>query len=69
VYYLYDPETYDLPQARAHVRGPAVVVDGRPLRAEYVLSNGPTIAGKLIAARPKAGLALYRVDGPVRIAG
>jgi 4-amino-4-deoxy-L-arabinose transferase-like glycosyltransferase len=67
VYYLYDPETYDLPQTRAHVRGSTVVVGSRALHAEYVLSNGASIAGRRIAERREAGLVLYRVDGPVRV--
>jgi hypothetical protein len=46
-------------------RGILLTTSGRPVRAQYVLSN-VEIAGTRIATDP-AGVVLYRVDGPVRI--
>jgi hypothetical protein len=47
--------------------GRLVAGDG-PVRAQYVLADGSTdIAGRAVAADPRMGLRLYRVNGPVVI--
>ncbi len=41
---------------------------GKVLRAEYVLSDGSMqVAGKTVATDPGISMAVYRVDGPVRV--
>jgi Dolichyl-phosphate-mannose-protein mannosyltransferase len=69
VYYLRAPLAYGLPETRIRRLGKALVLpSGRPLRAQYVLSDGPGIRGTPVAARPDVHLTLYRVDGTVRLA-
>jgi hypothetical protein len=68
VYYLSDPPPFGLPATRVRLRGRALIThDGRTLRADYVLSDGPVVDGTRIASQPGVGLALYRVGGPVRV--
>jgi hypothetical protein len=50
------------------VRGPAgtVLAGGRPVRVSYLLADGSEdVAGRPIAADPRIGVTLYRVDGPI----
>lgn len=68
VFYLRTPLAYDLPQTRVRLAGSALIgPDGERLHAEYVLSDGPVVAGDKIASRPGVDLTLYRVDGVVRV--
>jgi hypothetical protein len=60
---------FELAETRVEVRDGRVMAGGRAVHAEYVLSDGPVIDGQRVASRPEVGLALYRVDGPVRLAG
>ena len=69
VYYLHAPLAYGLPQARLRLRKRTLVLpNGQPLRARYVLSDGPEIAGTPISAKPGLHLTLYRVTDVVRLA-
>jgi hypothetical protein len=68
VYYLRSPLAYSLPQTRIHLRGETLVLpNGEPLRAQYVLSDGPLIQGVPISGQGHAGLTLYRVGGVIRV--
>lgn len=68
IYHL-DEVPLELAETRVRVRhGSFVLADGTPLDAEYVLSDGPAIAGRRVAAQPEVGLVLYRVGGMVRLA-
>lgn len=64
------PPALDLPSTKLSLQGDALMLpDGRPLRAKYVLSDGPVIVGRRVASQPQVDLTLYRVDGPVRLVG
>jgi 4-amino-4-deoxy-L-arabinose transferase-like glycosyltransferase len=68
VYYLRSPLAYSLPQTRIQLRGETFMLpNGKPLRAEYVLSDGPVIQGVPMSGQGHAGLTLYRVGGVVRV--
>ncbi len=69
VYYSKEPMLYNLPQTRVRLRHGVVTLDsGEPLRVHYVLSDGPRIAGVVVAKAPGVDLTLYRVtEGPVRL--
>jgi hypothetical protein len=50
--------------------GVVKVVGGGPVTAQYVLTDTSRLLdGQLVAEDPGAGMALYRVNGPVRVAG
>jgi Dolichyl-phosphate-mannose-protein mannosyltransferase len=70
VYDLGDPMGGGLPSTEATVDASTGVVrgpDGRPVEAEFALSDGSvTPAGEQIAADPKRGVFLYEVDPPLR---
>ena len=68
--YVEEPSAWDLPSTLVSPQsGRLLLPDGSPLRAQYVLSDGPVIAGRRVASKPEVDLVLYRVDGPVRLAG
>jgi hypothetical protein len=65
VYDVGEPLPGHLPETRVSRRaGGVLVADGRPVRARYALADGSVgLAGDVLASQ--AGLALYRVDGPL----
>ena len=68
VYHLERPPPLDLPSTRVSLSGDVLMLpNATPLTAEYVLSDGPVIVGRRVAAQPQVNLVLYRVDGPVRL--
>jgi hypothetical protein len=69
VYDLREPMRYKLPADRLRVRGGHLYLpDGRPFVAEYVLTDTATpVIGRRVATDSSVGMALYRVDGPVRL--
>jgi Dolichyl-phosphate-mannose-protein mannosyltransferase len=68
VYYFRSPLAYSLPQTRIQLRGETFMLpNGKPLRAQYVLSDGPVIQGVPMSRQGHAGLTLYRVGGIVRV--
>jgi dolichyl-phosphate-mannose-protein mannosyltransferase len=64
---LAGPSADPLPQVAVSRRPDGRLVAGdRVVRARYVLADGSTdIAGRVVAADPRIGLRLYRVNGPV----
>ncbi|MEP6892825.1 MAG: glycosyltransferase family 39 protein, partial [Gaiellaceae bacterium] len=67
VYHLGAAMPYDAPGTRVHERDGALRLRGKPLRAEYVLTDRwLTINGRRIAADTRTRMVLYRVAGPVR---
>jgi hypothetical protein len=70
VYDLHEPMNYRLPANKVVVRGRGglYLATGRPLVAKYVLTDASTpIMGSRLAINPRVGMAVYRVDGPVRL--
>jgi hypothetical protein len=69
VYRLREPMQYALPVTKLHLRGSSVYLpDGRPFVAQYVLTDVHSpVNGQRIAVDGATGMALYRVDGRVRL--
>jgi hypothetical protein len=68
-YRLREPMQYALPVTQLHLRGRSVYLpDGRRFVAQYVLTDVHTpVNGTRIAVDGATRMALYRVDGPVRL--
>ncbi len=57
------------PNATVEADGSVVLESGQPLEAEYVVAQpGARLEGESLATGTAAGLTLWRVDGPVRVA-
>jgi hypothetical protein len=71
VYRLHGPRAYNFPEPKLEIRGRSLFLpDGRPLRAEYVLTDIKSpVVGRRVAANRAAGLIVYRVGGPVELRG
>jgi dolichyl-phosphate-mannose-protein mannosyltransferase len=69
VYVLGSPMRYALPQIQLHREGRRLYSgDGKPLVAEYVLTDGRTpLDATRIASDSKTGMVLLRVRGPVSL--
>ena len=69
VYRLREPMQYALPVTQVHLRGRSVYLpDGRRFAAQYVLTDVHTpVNGTRIAVDGATRMALFRVDGPVRL--
>ena len=70
VYDLRHPLAGGVPSTPVTISGNDVVDSaGNPIRAQYVVAHRSLeVSGRSLARDPSSGLALYRVDGPVRIA-
>jgi len=67
IYHLGAAMPYDAPGTRLRARDGVLRLRGRPLRAEYVLTDRwLPIVGRRVAADPRTRMVLYRVAGPVR---
>jgi hypothetical protein len=69
VYELREPMRYPLPAVRLDTHGRDLFLpDGRPFVAQFVLTDVETpVRGRRIADNAATGMALFRVDGPVRL--
>jgi hypothetical protein len=69
VYDLHERLPYDVPEHPVRVRGNALFLSsGRPLRAEYVLTDVSTpVVGRQVAVNRAVGMIVYRVGGPVEL--
>lgn len=68
VYHLGTAMPYDAPGTRVRARDGVLTLRGKPLRAEYVLTDRwLPLDARLIAADARTRMDLYRVSGPVRL--
>ncbi len=68
VYYLREPLPFGLPGVKARTRDGALSTAAGPLRAEYVLTDlGTPVIGRRVAIDRAVEMAVYRVDGLVRL--
>lgn len=68
VYHLGAAMPYDAPGTRVRARDGVLRLRGKPLRAEYVLTDRwLPVDGRRIAADPRTRMVLYRIAGPVRL--